>query len=120
MSNQTFSQVQLTNKDKKATIDFTCIGSWQHQPLFQLDLNNDEKEIYYITIKDGDENILYSEHIQGTNIKRKYLLEIDQDDLNDPRFKLSFEVSGRKNSGISIFHVSQSIRDVNNILIAKL
>lgn len=114
-----FSQVPVST-ESKAPIQFKCIGKLKNQPLFQLSLNNDVKEEYYITIKDGDDNVLYSERILGSVILRKYALDIDEWDMNDPKFKVKFEISDGQHHQAAVFNVTKNIKVVENILIAKL
>ena len=116
----TKAQVQVASGNNSAPIQFKLIGKVEKQPLFQLNVSNDEKTSYYITIKDGDDDILYTERIIGTVMSRKYLLDIDESDLNDPHFRLRIEISGTYHRQAAVFNVTKSIKMIEDILIAKI
>ena len=116
----TKAQVPVVTGNNSTPIQFKLIGKVENQPLFQLTMNNDEKTSYFITIRDGDDDILYTERIFGTVIARKYLLDIDESDLNDPHFRLRIEISGTNHRQAAVFNVTKSIKVIEDILIAKI
>ena len=65
-------------------IEFKFIGKIKNDPVFQLDLNNNEAEEYFIKIKDENDNVLYSAKVKAkdANYSRKYRLDIDEENLN--------------------------------------
>ena len=114
-----FSQVPTANHYAKP-IQFECLGKIKNQPLFQLSLNNEEREEYVVTIKDGGDDVIFSEHLLGTAISRNYALEIMDSDLTDPEFRLKFEITDSKHHLAAVFNVTKSVKMVENILVAKL
>ena len=55
-TNATFAGAKT---DTPAELKF--IGKIENQPVFELNLNNDASDVYYINIKDANYNVLYSE-----------------------------------------------------------
>ena len=75
-TNATFAGAKT---DTPAELKF--IGKIKNQPVFELNLNNDASDEYYINIKDANYNVLYSEKIKGENLSRKYQLDVDASEL---------------------------------------
>ncbi|MDP4285030.1 MAG: hypothetical protein Q8891_11430 [Bacteroidota bacterium] len=101
-------------------VELKFIGKIKSQPVFQLDLNNKEAGEYYISIKDHDKNVLYSENVKGINLSRKYQLAIDEADLKSPDFGVSIEVTSAKTHSTQVYQISSSIKTIENIVVAKL
>ena len=100
--------------------EFKFIGNTNNHPVFQLSLNNDEAGSYFINIKDENGNVLYSEKISGVNLSRKYQLDIDDAESNDPGFELSVEVTSEKTHKTQVYKISSNISVVKNFAVVKL
>ena len=87
---------------------------------FQLSLNNNEAEIFYINIKDANYNVLYSEKVKGANLTRKYQLDIDPSDLNSPDFGLRVEVTSATTHKTEVYKVSSKTSVSKEIIVAQL
>ena len=90
------------------------------QPVFQLNLYNSDSEKYYLDVKDGLGNVLYSETLKGVNLTAKYMLDIDEADFNAESFELRFEVTSVKTRQKQVYSVKRNDIIVKNLAIAKL
>jgi hypothetical protein len=115
LTNTTFASVKT---GEPAELKF--IGKIKNQPVFQLNLNNDDAGVYYINIKDASHNVLYSEKIKGENLSRKYQLNIDEYELDAPDFGVTFEVTSAKTHKTQVYKVSSQKTVTENIVVAKL
>src|ERR1019366_9485077 len=115
LTNATFAGIK---SDNPAELKF--IGKIKNQPVFQLSLNNNEADVYYINIKDANYNVLYSEKIKGENLSRKYQLDIDESELNDPGFGVRVEVTSVKTHKTQVYKISSQTSVTENIVVAKL
>ena len=115
LTHATFAGVKA---DNPAELKF--IGKIKDYPVFQLNLNNDEADEYFINIKDENYNVLYSEKIKGVNLSRKYQLAIDEADLNAPGFGVRVEVTSAKTHKTQVYKISSKTSMVENIVVAKL
>ena len=81
-------------------IEFKFIGKVNSSPVFQLNLNNDGTEVYFITIKDASNSVLYSEKVKATdvNYSRKYQLDVDGNGLSSYGFGVKVEVRSKKHT----------------------
>lgn len=107
-----------TKTDTPAELKF--IGKIKNQPVFQLNLNNDASDEYYIKIKDANYNVLYSEKIKGENLSRKYQLDIDASELSDPGFGVRVEVTSAKTHKTQVYKISSQTSVTEKIEVAKL
>ena len=107
-----------TKTDTPAELKF--IGKIKNQPVFELNLNNDASDEYYINIKDANYNVLYSEKIKGENLSRKYQLNIDASELSDPAFGVRVEVTSAKTHKTQVYKISSQTSVTENIEVAKL
>ncbi|MEO5944634.1 MAG: hypothetical protein ABIP30_11070 [Ferruginibacter sp.] len=96
------------------------LGKVKSQPLFQLDVNNNENETFVIVIKNNVGNEIYSEKVSGANLSRKYRLEISEDELNASDFGLTFEVTSVKTKHTESYKVSQKTQYIQGFEVAKL
>ena len=96
------------------------IGNVKNQPVFQLNLNNTDAEEFFISVKDADRNVLYSEKVKGVNLSRKYQLAIDEAELSSPGFGVTVEVTSAKTHNTQVYKISSTMHTIENIVVAKL
>jgi len=113
--NTTFAGIKPTDP---AELKF--IGKVDEHPVFQLTLNNQENEVYYVNIKDENHNVFYSEKISGVNLLRRYQLAVDDADLNAPGFGVSVEVTSAKTHKTQVYKISTQTKVIKNIIVAQL
>ena len=114
------SQARFAGLKTDNPIELKFIGKVESLPVFQLNLINNEK--YFITVKDENSNLLYSEKVvvKQPNFSRKYQLDIDEADLTEPGFGIRVEVTSAKTNKKQIFKISANTTVIENILVAKL
>ena len=103
-------------------IEFKYIGKIKSRPVFQLNLHNDEAEVYLINIKDENYDLLYSEKVKANdpNLSRNYALDIDEDDLNAPGFAVTVEVISTTTHVKQVYKISSHKSVTEKIIVAKL
>ena len=98
----------------------TFVGKVQNRPVFQLDLNNGTPGIYFISIKDANNNILYSEKVKGANVSRNYQLDVDDAELNSADFGVKVEVTSAATHQTKVYRISSETKVTSNIVVAQL
>ena len=123
----TFCTLGLThptfaNAKKETPIEFKFIGKINNQPVFQLTLDNDASEVYYTTLKDQNNDVIYSEKVKAkdVNYTRKYQLNINEDDLNASEFGVKVEVTSAKTHETQVYKISSPTDVHEDIIVAKL
>src|SRR5688572_26373297 len=115
------SQARVASLKTDNPVEFKFIGKTNNHPVFQLDLNNSESEKYSIRIKDENNFEFYSAKIEADpNYSRKYQLDIDEYDVNTPRFSLSVEVTSAKTRKTYVYKISSNTTVTENIVVAQL
>jgi hypothetical protein len=114
------SQATFAGSKTDKPVELKFIGKFKNRPVFQLNLNNNETEQYFINIKDEYNTVLYSEKIKGENISRKYQLDIDDADLNSSTFGVRVEVTSAKTHKTQVYKISSHKSVTENIVVAKL
>jgi len=125
LSQATFAGGKINNPTEVKTdnpVEFKFIGKIKDNPVFQLNLNNNEGQEYFISIKDENYNVLYSEKVKAkkANVTRTYQLDIDEADLNAPGFGVTVEVTSAKTHKTQVYKISSQTSVNENIVIAKL
>ncbi len=117
LSHATFAGVKNENP-----IEFKFVGRTNNNPVFQLNLNNDVAEIYFIRIKDANNVVLYSEKVKATDVNytRKYRLDIDEADLNSYGFGVKVEVTSAKTHKTQVYKISSKTTVKEDIIVAQL
>ncbi len=114
------SQATFAGLKSENPVELKFIGKIKNHPVFELNLNNNEAEQYFISIKDENANVLYSEKVKGENISRKYQLDIDEADLNSSSFGVTVEVTSAKTHKTEVYKISTNTSVTENIVVAKL
>ena len=117
LSHATYAGVKTENP-----IEFKFIGKFNNNPVFQLNLNNNAAEVYYISIKDAGNNVLYSEKVKATdvNYSRKYRLDIDASELSAYGFGVKVEVTSAKTHKTQVYKISSQTTVKEDIIVAQL
>jgi len=114
------STTALAEKTPNEPIEMKYMGKTENQPVFQLNLNNPTSSEYFISIKDENGNVLYSEKVKGENVTRNYRFDINEFDLSSPDFGITVEVTTAKTHKTEVFHVKSTAHVVENYEVAKL
>ena len=115
-----FTQATTSNFANEGTpAEVKFLGMIKQDPLFNLILHNTSFEEFVVTVKRGDGAVLHSEKIKGTNLSRKYQIDI-LDDLSFETFNLSFEVRNVKSNKTSTYTVTSRTQLLEDFLVAKL
>jgi len=102
-------------------MELKFIGRTSNNPVFQLNLNNNEAEEYFISIKDENRNVLYSERVKAkeANFSRKYQLALE-DGIPAYGFGLTVEVTSTKTHKTQVYKISKQTTVNENITVAEL
>jgi hypothetical protein len=106
----------IAEEKNRSTAELTFIGTAESMPVFRLTLNNSENALYVVTIKDADNNVLYSEKIKGEKISRKYKLDADEELI----VGTTFEVANLKTGETTVYKINTNTRFVQEVVVAKL
>jgi hypothetical protein len=92
------------------------VGSLDGQPLFKVELNNENTKFQYLTIKDDQGVVLFSEKIKGKEFSKTFRFEsLDRDNV-----KLSFIVETDKGTQSQEFKVNTNTRVLNDVVVTTL
>jgi len=116
------SQATLAGSKTDNPVEFKFIGKTNNQPVFQLSLNNNEAEDYFISIKDESHTVFYSEKVKAkdANFSRTYRLDIAEEDINAPGFGVTVEITSAKTHKTNVYRISSQTTVKESILVAKL
>ena len=91
-------------------------GSVDGQPLFQVNVDNVNGEVYFLSITDDQGNLLYSEKIKDQKISRTF--KYDKSDRDNA--KLTFVVAGEKEKQTQVFKIDTNTQVVQDVVVTKL
>lgn len=92
------------------------LGTIQGKMVFQIDLQNIAANNQFVSIKDEEGNILYTERVRDNKFSRKFAF--DQEEFGGQ--KLSFIIHDANNKTSQAFQVARSMRMVEDVVITKL
>lgn len=115
LTNATFAGTKPTDPS-----ELKFVGKVGERPVFQLNLNNDEAQVYYINIKDANSNVLYSEKVKGANLIRNYQLDVNEADLDSSDFGVTVEVTSAKTHKTEVYKISTKTNVTKDIIVAQL
>jgi len=103
-------------ENSKNPAELTYLGTNDNHPRFQLNLNNTESDEFTVTIKNKSSEVLYKERIKGSNVSRKYQLNIEDTNASG----ITFEVVSKNNKSRVIYAVNETSRLVQDVSITEL
>jgi hypothetical protein len=103
------------SSDNTPKADIKYIGSLDSKPVFKVDLDNKNGNVYFLTIKDDEGALLYSEKIKDKQFSKSFKFDADRDAV-----KLTFILSTGKETQTQEFKVNTSIRSYNDVAVTTL
>ena len=104
------SAESFANNKSDNPVELKYLGSVDNQPVFLLNLNNNDADEFVITLKDKSGNVLYSEEVKGKEISRKYRLNTDE-----AASEITFEVNRKKDKTKIVYAVTRSTHVVEDV-----
>jgi hypothetical protein len=115
-----FSTPTLANDGDKENptnaTELKFIGNMENQPVFQLNLINNEDDEITVTFRDENGNILYTDKYKGANVSKKFLLKSDE--LGDAT--LNVVVRSKKNNSTDVYSINRNLSYVEETVINKV
>lgn len=91
-------------------------GSVNGQPLFQVNIDNKNGDVYLLSITDDEGNLLYSEKIKDQKVSRTF--QYNQPDREDA--KLTFVLAGEKEKQTQVFKINTNTQVVQDVVVTRL
>ena len=110
------SQTGFAGVADSTPVELKFVGNLQNQPVFQLDLHNEEAGEYFVLIKDANNEVIFSETLKGTQISRKYKFLTDEVDVST----LQLEITNKKENSTTVYTVNRQLRTIQDMVINKL
>jgi hypothetical protein len=113
-----FTNTTLANDEgkNKHITELKFIGNMENQPVFQLNLSNDEDDEITVTFRDEAGNVLYTDKFKGANITKKFMLK--SEDFGDAALHVT--VKSRKNNTSELYVISRSHTYVEETVVNKI
>jgi flagellar hook assembly protein FlgD len=92
------------------------LGTIQGKLVFQIDLQSVSENNPYVSIRDEEGNVLFTERIRDNKFSRKFAFEKEEFEGK----KLSFVIYNGKEATAQSFQVSRNTRVVEDVMITRL
>ncbi len=113
------SQPSWSTGKGESPVQLQVISNENNSPLFQFKANNGEETEYLLKVKDANGTLLFSELLRGTNVLRKYQLDLSDADITDV-LNVRFEVTNTKTKKSYVYKISRNSRVVEDVIVALL
>ena len=94
-----------------ATVNY--VGSVDNQPIFQIEFDNKNEELFTVSIRDNEGNVLYVERTKDKKFLKRFKYQGDD-------AKLTFVLSTGSGKQTQVFEVNKNIRVVQDVVVSKL
>jgi hypothetical protein len=94
-----------------ATVNY--VGSVDNQPIFQIEFDNKNEELFTVSIRDNEGNVLYVERTKEKKFLKRFKYQGDD-------VKLTFVLSTQSGKQTQVFEVNKNIRVVQDVVVSKL
>ncbi|WP_081163490.1 hypothetical protein, partial [Niastella populi] len=88
----------------------------ENQPVFELNLANNEEDEYTVTFRDEFGNVLYSDKFKGAGLTKKFMLK--SDDFGDTA--LNVTVKSKKGNTTEVYSINRSHSYVEQTQVNKI
>lgn len=92
------------------------LGEINKQPVIQIDINNLNQEVLYVTLKDENGQHLYSEKISGQGFSKKFQFT-DQEANN---VKLTLSLASKKDKKAQVFQINNVTTVVEDVVVTRV
>jgi hypothetical protein len=100
--------------DHKTELKF--IGNMENQPVFELNLSNNEEDEYTVIFRDEFGNVLYSDKFKGAGLTKKFMLKSDE--FGDTA--LNVTVKSKKGNTTEVYSINRSHSYVEQTQVNKV
>lgn len=97
-------------------VEIRYLGTIDNLPVFQIEFANENNEVFTISIKDEDGNVLYKENVK----EKKFLRKFKWDKTNLDESKLTFTLTGLKDAKTQVFEINTNTRVIADVVITRL
>lgn len=98
------------------SLQVKCVEKATNHITFQLDLHNENGDLYFLSVKDEDGIVLYTEKIKDKDFSRRFQWNKE---YNSPR-KLVFTLTGDKMRKEQVVEVNSTYQLVQDVVISRL
>ena len=115
----TFASPVLANYDphEPSGVEVKYLGSVQKNPVFEVNLTNNEGDNFIVRILDVTGTVLYTEKLEGKNISRKYRIATEEELENG---SLRFEIRGIKSKKTEVYAVGVNENTTREMAVNKI
>lgn len=107
----------ISSNAQNTTPQLTKVSDVNNQPVFQLKLNNNQKDIYTLVVKDLSGVVLHEEKITDAKTVRNFAL--DRDAFNNASTFI-FDVRNNSNNIHTLFEIKNTTRVVNDVIVVNV
>ena len=114
----TFGTVLTANAQEsgnKENVEIKYLGAVGNNPIFQVEFDNLEEEELFITLKDSDGNMLYSEKFKEKKFSKKFQVERADEDL-----RVILTIANKKGKFSQQYQINRNTRIVQDVFVTKV
>lgn len=106
--------------DKKleivSPVEIKYLGQLNDQPLFQINIDNQQQENVYVNLEDENGNILYSDKFNEARFSKKF--QFDYSHFGGTKLRLSLTSNSFKKK--QVFEINNQTKVVTEVVVTKI
>jgi len=102
-------------KEELPTVSIRYAGTINDRPLFRIEFQNETEATLNVSIRDEENNVLYSERVKNKTFAKSFLVQ----DIDLDQMKLSFTINNDREKHSQVFEINKSVRTVQEYVITK-
>lgn len=97
-------------------VSINYIGTVDNQPIFQIEFDNKNEELFNLSIKDDQGIVLFNEKFKDKKFSKKFQLEKPTED----NVKLTFTIAADKEKQSQSFEINTNVRVIQDVVVTRL
>ena len=92
------------------------IGSVDSQPVFLIEFENKNEEVFNLSIRDEQGTVLFNERVKDKKFSKRFQFE----KTGDENVRLTFTLAGEKEKQSQSFEINTNVRVIQDVVVTKL
>jgi hypothetical protein len=110
------AEEKKAEKSTMAPVEVKFLGQLDNQPVFEMNIDNNNADVLYLTLKDEEGNVLYGEKLNDKKISKKFrFMSSGYEGLN-----VTLNLTSKSSKNTQTYQISNVSKVVEDVVVTKI